>query len=257
MSPLDFELLDQEGQSEFQRQINRVQKVTGHTQSIEYTVNKASDSIKNGVRSFVIYGEPQSGKTEMMICLTAKLLDDGYKNIVILINDNIELQNQNLERFRKSGLSPAPKSLQEIKKAEALKNTFNTVIFCKKNAKDLKVLNDRLRNINRRVVIDDEADFATPNSKINSLDQSKVNKLVDDLLDTDQSSIYIGVTATPARLDLNNLFENSKSDWVYFKPYPEYSGHDTFFPTLNQDDLAFNLVRYPMKEISQNFYKKR
>jgi len=256
MSPLDFELLDQEGQSEFQRQINRVQKVTGHTQSIEYTVNKASDSIKNGVRSFVIYGEPQSGKTEMMICLTAKLLDDGYKNIVILINDNIELQNQNLERFRKSGLSPAPKSLQEIKKAEALKNTFNTVIFCKKNAKDLKVLNDRLRNINRRVVIDDEADFATPNSKINSLDQSKVNKLVDDLLDTDQSSIYIGVTATPARLDLNNLFENSKSDWVYFKPYPEYSGHDTFFPTLNQDDLAFNLVLLPDEGDKPEFLQK-
>ena len=97
MSPLDFDLLDQEAQSEFQRQIGRVQRATGHTQSIEYTVSKASDSIKNGVRSFVIYGEPQSGKTEMMICLTAKLLDDGYKNIVILVNDNVELQNQNLE----------------------------------------------------------------------------------------------------------------------------------------------------------------
>ena len=256
MSPLDFDLLDQEAQSEFQRQIGRVQRATGHTQSIEYTVSKASDSIKNGVRSFVIYGEPQSGKTEMMICLTAKLLDDGYKNIVILVNDNVELQNQNLERFRKSGLSPAPKSLQEIKKSEALKNTFNTVIFCKKNAKDLKVLNDRLRNINRRVVIDDEADFATPNSKINSSDQSKINKLVDELLDTDQSSVYIGVTATPARLDLNNLFENSKSDWVYFKPYPEYSGHDTFFPTIEKEDLEFSLVTLPDEGDKPEFLQK-
>ena len=214
MSPIDFDLLDLENDSEYSRQINRVLKNTSHTESIEKTVLKASESIKSGVRSFVIYGEPQSGKTEMMICLTAKLLDDGFNNIVILVNDNVELQNQNLERFRKSGLSPSPKSLQELKNSEALKNTFNTVIFCKKNAKDLKVLNDRLRNIKRRVVIDDEADFATPNSKINSADQSKINKLVDDLLDTDQTSVYIGVTATPARLDLNNLFENSKSDWV-------------------------------------------
>ena len=30
--------------------------------------------------SLVIYGEPQSGKTEMMICLTAKLLDEGLFN---------------------------------------------------------------------------------------------------------------------------------------------------------------------------------
>ena len=129
MCPLDFDLLDEENDSEYTRQINRVLKSTSHTESIEKTVAKASESIKSGVRSFVIYGEPQSGKTEMMICLTAKLLDDGYRNIVILVNDNVELQNQNLERFRKSGLSPAPKSLQEIKKAEALKNTFNVCVL--------------------------------------------------------------------------------------------------------------------------------
>ena len=88
MCPLDFDLLDDENDSEYARQINRVLKNTSHTESIEKTVSKASESIKSGVRSFVIYGEPQSGKTEMMICLTAKLLDDGYTNIVILVNDN-------------------------------------------------------------------------------------------------------------------------------------------------------------------------
>ena len=137
MSPIDFDLLDLENDSEYSRQINRVLKITSHTESIEKTVLKASQSIKSGVRSFVIYGEPQSGKTEMMICLTAKLLDDGFKNIVILVNDNVELQNQNLERFRKSGLSPSPKSLQELKNSEALKNTFNTVIFCKNISRSL------------------------------------------------------------------------------------------------------------------------
>ncbi len=39
--------------------------------------------------SFVIYGEPQSGKTEMMICLTGKLVDEGYPCIVHLRNDSV------------------------------------------------------------------------------------------------------------------------------------------------------------------------
>ena len=256
MTPIDLSLFDEEEDLEYDRQIRRVNSKGGAVDRIEYTVIKASEAVKNGVRSFVIYGEPQSGKTEMMICLTARLLDDGFTNIVVLVNDNVELQNQNLERFRKSGLSPAPKSLQELKNSEALKNTFKTVIFCKKNAKDLKVLNDRLRNIKRRVVIDDEADFATPNSKINSADQSKINKLVDDLLDTDETNVYIGVTATPARLDLNNLFDNSKSDWVYFRPYPEYSGHKTFFPPSNQEHLDFNLITLPDEGDKPEFLQK-
>jgi hypothetical protein len=256
MSPIDPHLFDVEDELEYDRQIKRVKVKSGFTDSIEYSVKKASDAVKSGVRSFVIYGEPQSGKTEMMICLTARLLDDGFTNIVVLVNDNVELQNQNLERFRKSGLSPAPKSLQEIKNSETLKNTFKTVIFCKKNAKDLKVLNERLRKIKRRVVIDDEADFATPNSKVNSADQSKINKLVDELLDTDETSIYIGVTATPARLDLNNLFENSKSDWVYFRPYPEYSGHKTFFPPSGQELIDFNLITLPDEGDKPEFLQK-
>ena len=127
MTPINLSLFDEEDDLEYDRQIRRVNSKGGSVNRIEYSVKKASEAVKSGVRSFVIYGEPQSGKTEMMICLTAHLLDDGFTNIVVLVNDNVELQNQNLERFRKSGLSPAPKSLQEIKNSEALKNTFKTV----------------------------------------------------------------------------------------------------------------------------------
>ena len=48
------------------------------TSNIEQTVNEVSKNIfEEGCRSLVIYGEPQSGKTEMMIALTARLLDQG------------------------------------------------------------------------------------------------------------------------------------------------------------------------------------
>ena len=38
------------------------------------------------------------------------------------------------------------------------------------------------------------------------------------------------MTATPARLDLNNTFKNDTAKWVSFPPHTEYTGQDVFFP---------------------------
>ena len=84
--------------------------------SIEEAVNGALSNLnKSGSSSLVIYGEPQSGKTEMMICLTARLLDEGYSTIVHLMNDSVDLLSQNLARFKASGLAPAPRSSSELR----------------------------------------------------------------------------------------------------------------------------------------------
>jgi hypothetical protein len=83
------------------------------------------------------------------------------------------------------------------------------VIFCKKNAKDLQKLIEKLDKVNNKVVIDDEGDYATPNSKINKNTKTKINELVGSLLG---DGIYIAVTATPARIDLNNVFNNTSSN---------------------------------------------
>ena len=48
--------------------------------------------------------------------------------------------------------------------------------------------------------------------------------------------IYIGVTATPARLDLNNTFDNNNEVWVDFPPHNEYTGQDIFFPLDHAPD---------------------
>ena len=69
---------------------------------IKIVVETAIENIKAGQKSFVIFGEPQSGKTEMMIALTARLLDEGHKVIVVLMNDSVQLLGQNLERFQRS-----------------------------------------------------------------------------------------------------------------------------------------------------------
>jgi Z1 domain len=85
-----------------------------------------------------------------------------------------------------------------------------------------------LEKVARKTIIDDEADFATPNALINKGDVTKINALIQKLIGED--GIYIGVTATPARLDLNNTFDNDNEKWVNFPPHEAYTGQDIFFP---------------------------
>ena len=101
--------------SQYDAQIDRLINQQISVDAIEVAVGGAIGNIsENKSRSFVIYGEPQSGKNEMMICLTAKLIDAGYEYIVHLLNDSVDLLNQNLGRFKSSGLAPSARNFSEV-----------------------------------------------------------------------------------------------------------------------------------------------
>jgi hypothetical protein len=217
---------------------------------IENSVSEAITNIKNKkARSFVVYGEPQSGKTSMMIGLTAKLLDNGFKLIILLIQDNLDLLTQNTLRFQKSTLRPSPKLYQEVISPDVKIKDREFVIICKKNTSNLKRLLDKVDNIKNKVIIDDEADYASPNSKVNKTDdkgeqeRTMINKRVSDLLGED--GIYIGVTATPIRIDVNRTFNNENHHWVFFEPHKAYKGQDFFFPPKSGNEITFNLKKLP------------
>lgn len=230
--------------SRYNKHIQSLKNQKISTEHIEEAVTLCIQNIKDkNISSFVIYGEPQSGKTEMMISLTAKLLDNGYKLIIVLLNDNVQLLNQNLSRFRRSGIDPAAKNFSEIMDPIVKIGETEWIIFCKKNPNDLHKLIDKLSNYNHKVILDDEADYATPNSKINIGDKTKINRLIGELIGKDGK--YIGVTATPARLDLNNTFENANDSWVQLLPHVEYTGQDYFFPMNLNEPLQFNLNILP------------
>jgi len=178
----------------------------------------------------------------MMICLTAKLLDEGSNIIIHLLNDSVQLLQQNLERFQRSGLAPSAKNFAEIIDPSISLKVGQHVIFCKKNSNDLRKLAEKLSTIKNRIVIDDEADFATPNAKINANEVTKINELVGQLIG--DSGTYIGVTATPARLDLNNTFNNNNDVWVDFPPHQDYTGQDIFF-TIDRLPDQYNLKLLP------------
>lgn len=215
--------------NQYERQLKRLTDASKEVVCIEAAVREAVRNISElDGRSFVVYGEPQSGKTEMMICLTAKLLDEGYEFIVHLLNDSVDLLGQNLGRFKSSGLAPAARNFSEILDPAVKLKGQRHVIFCKKNGSDLRKLLEKIGKVPKIVVIDDEADFASPNAKVNSGVKSPINDLIEQLLG--DTGIYIGVTATPARLDLNNTFDNDSKLWVNFPPHSKYTGQDVFFP---------------------------
>lgn len=223
------------GNNQYKDRISVLQSEGMITESIENTVEETITNLnKQTGRSFVIFGEPQSGKTEMMIALNARLLDEGANIIVNLLTDSLDLLSQSLTRFRDSGLSPSPKQYRELPTDARALSGKKWIIFCKKNARDLEKLILLLRFQKRILVIDDEADYASPNAKVNRDEKTKINQLVCNLMGDDGQ--YIGVTATQARLNLNNTFENDTELWVDFNPHPYYVGQDFFFPSDGRVD---------------------
>lgn len=228
----------------YPKRLQELQKRNIDTSCIEHAVTEAVDNLhQEQTHAFVIYGEPQSGKTEMMIALTARLLDDGHKVIVHLLNDSVQLLEQNLDRFQRSGLAPSPCNFTSIVDPTIKVGDEEWVIFCKKNSKDLQKLTQKIDHIKKKIIIDDEADYATPNSKVNKGGKTPINELIGKLLKDD--GIYIGVTATPARLDLNNTFENDHEKWVDFPPHKKYTGQEIFFPISQGNFNKFRITWIP------------
>ena len=130
---------------EYARQLERLGDAGKDVKSIEAAVMGAMDNLKTGAgRSFVIYGEPQSGKTEMMICLTGRLIDEGHAFILHLLNDSVDLLGQNLGRFSSSGLAPSAKHFSDILDPSVQIKGHRHVIFCKKNGSDLRKLFEKI-----------------------------------------------------------------------------------------------------------------
>lgn len=224
----------------YNRQLERLKCKGFSIDRFQDVIDKTISNLNNGIKSFVIYGDPQSGKTEMMITLTAKLLDEGHKLIIVLLNDDVNLLNQNSRRFTSAGLNPAPKTAPaDIISPDVRIDNEECIIFCKKNSKNLQKLISKIKQIESRVIIDDEGDYATPNAKVNKRKQTKINELVEQLL---KGGIYIGVTATPARLDLNNTFYNTSKHWVRFGSHDKYFGQDIFFPIDKKIDFKLKLL---------------
>lgn len=119
-----------------------------------------------------------------------------------------------------------------------------TVFVIKKNA---KLIDNVARYIRTQasqgqinlplIVIDDEADWGTPNTGSDT-DPTRVNESIRSLLDVSKKSSYVGITATPfANIFINDEAENETngkdlfpSDYIRVLPAPStYFGINQFF----------------------------
>lgn len=192
-------------------------------------------SFRDHVVSLLV-GDVQSGKTSHMFGLMRAAADEGFVNFILLTTDNILLQQQTFKR--------AEKDLSDFcicDENDYLKFVQNNmkkpaVIILKKNGRILKQWKNNLSSTNfvagnPLFIVDDEADAASLNTKVNKNTQSTINKNLEEIKKTTTSSVYMEVTGTPQSI----LLQTIKSGWkpyfiYYFRPGKGYLGGNFFFP---------------------------
>lgn len=183
----------------------------------------------------LLLGNVQSGKTGQMLGVISQMADDGYKLFILLTTDNIDLQRQTFLRV-KDALSSFDVISERDEVAFAASSLAKPmVIVLKKNSRVLKKWKNTIVNKDvcrglPLVILDDEADAASLNTKVNSGKVSPMNKNLQAIKDTAVGTIYIQVTATPQAVILQSQESNWKPAFVtYFKPGREYLGGNFFY----------------------------
>ena len=206
-------------------------------------------------RRGMVVGSVQSGKTSNYIGLITKAADYGYKVIIIIagIHENLRSQTQkrvnegfigfDSSKKEKLGVGtydteiPTPFSFTtetsdfDVSAANRFQvrlesNLGRPVVFViKKNTYNLKNFSSWVKsskgyseNIDLPLlVIDDEADNASPNTRANKDEVSKINSQIREVLTLFKVSTYVGYTATP----FANIFIDPDTD-------DEMLGNDLF-----------------------------
>jgi len=194
------------------------------------------------VRGLVV-GYVQSGKTANMTGVIARAVDAGYNFIIVLAGTTDKLRHQTQERLEGDLLARNPYNWQQLTKrneyaddgaliesgdykgetSRQLPNVapgVTMVAVIKKHSAllgrligDIKKTSPPVRNRLRMLVIDDEADQASPNAGKLDEDPTITNLRIRELLDSLPAVSYVGYTATPfANVLINPFPENVKGE---------------------------------------------
>ena len=236
-------------------------------QSIDDATDRILGSLEDpcGERDFdrrgLVVGYIQSGKTANYSALVAKAADTGYRLFIVLTGVHDQLRQQTQRRLNAELVGSEPGGVQPPADERRtwltftttdLKGDFNAgtvdtaalaggqpaLIVAKKNAAILRRLNQWLSTLPRAtretlpvILIDDEADQASPNTRHNrpfpEVDEdgddpdvaqmlaesppSRINELIRGLLNGFPRVAYVGYTATPFA---NVLIDHQAEDRV-------------------------------------------
>ena len=205
-------------------------------------------------RKGLVVGDVQSGKTANYLALINMACDYDYKLIIVLagLTDSLRVQTQ--ERLDEGFIGAISNTIgssnikfigvglgnkeryavtltnldKDFKKdsMSALNNTsadYNkpVVLVVKKNKSTLENVREWLKPgadgvTDHILIIDDEADNASVNTKKEEENPSTINALIRDLYNNFPKASYVGYTATP----FANIFINPDDEDVYKDLYP-------------------------------------
>lgn len=254
-----------------------------------------------GIRKGLVMGSVQSGKTANMVGLVSMAADYDWNFFIILSGSIDNLRRQTRDRFKKDlkntdsvqwhvldygrdedhlydSYSEKQISLDELKLNPLSKKDFaeKYVMVCLKQSGRLERLikwlhaNKIIAGKLRLIVIDDEADQASINTKLmdnavdeepeNDVERTRINKsivnMISNCLATGersdrplQSINYLSYTATPYANILNEKIEGYSlypSDFIYSLPEPKaYFGEKIIFGSYSDGEIypGLNIVR--------------
>jgi len=221
-----------------------IERISKYSELLSAAIKNTTDEIvpkyisnfsyREHVMSLLV-GDVQSGKTSHMFGLMCAAADEGFGIFILLTTDNILLQQQTLKRAQRD--LPDFFICGEDDYLLFVENNMRkpAVIVLKKNASILRQWKNNLAATNfckgnPLFIIDDEADAASPNTKVNKKQQSTINQRLTEIENTSSSSVYLQVTGTPQAL----LLQSEQSGWKpyfihYFRPGNAYMGGNFFF----------------------------
>jgi hypothetical protein len=230
---------------------------------------RASEALPVGPRapSALLYGRVQSGKTAAMVLTAALALDNGFRLVIVLTADNVELVRQTANRFRDI---EGPRVLSTLKEddaaewrapdSEAAEQDFivdvdrdGLVFICAKNALHLPQVLAFLQRIDAAsfpaLIFDDEADAATPDYTLQARSLGRTNapeyastinrRIIENTRPGEQGqsaleilphNMYVQVTASPFVLILQRLTSRLRPTVTFLlEPGTGYCGGEEFF----------------------------
>jgi hypothetical protein len=222
----------------------------------------------------IAIGYVQSGKTLSFTTVSALASQNGFNLIIVIAGSTTKLVNQTTERLSgdldihnrsetswKPYKNPTLKNVEEVV-CDMEEGLFNDkpvlLVTVMKNTVHLKNLLSLLRSTKikelglKAIIIDDEADQASLNTKANSKlenDASTIYSLMGDMCSTLKNHTFLQYTATPqAPLFISILDILSPSFVKILTPGSAYTGGKAFFQR-NKESHYPHVIEIPEDEI--------
>jgi hypothetical protein len=216
-------------------------------------------------RTGLVLGQVQSGKTMSFTGVSSLARDNGYKLVIVITGISVQLLNQSAGRLRddlgiegntRAGwvhvpvepdapiesirdalvrqleLWTDPETLPHLRKAvlvTVMKNHSNLARLTTALRAANSLLSGGLRSV-PTMIIDDEADQASLNTKVRAGELSTVYQRISDLRRALPNHSMLQYTATPQAPLLLNIADILSPDFCHvLDPGPDYTGGRTFF----------------------------